>query len=192
VVVASEPHSVASTPGTAARRAMSAPPAPVDVAPLIVGFDGSMPATAALGWAAGTGIPVIVVRVVDPRRPRPPGADHPRDELGVDDAAQVLGDHAGVAGRRLADCAWRPELVEACSPAAGLAASARRHGASAIVVGASAIVVGSHRRGHRHAVHNNQVHELLAKADAPVVVVPPQAAAHLLGSSECKRSARCA
>jgi nucleotide-binding universal stress UspA family protein len=163
---------------------MSARPAPVDVAPLIVGFDGSMSATAALGWAAGTGIPVIVVRVVDPRA-RPPGADHPRDELAVDDAAQVLGDHAGVAGRRLADCAWRPELVEACSPAAGLAASARRHGASAIVV-------GSHRRGHRHAVQNNQVHELLANADAPVVVVPPQAAAHLLGSSECKRSARCA
>jgi nucleotide-binding universal stress UspA family protein len=179
MVVASKPHSVASTRAAPARRAMSAGPAPVDVAPLVVGFDGSMPATAALGWAAGTGIPVIVVRVVDPR-PRPPGADRPTDELGVDEVALVLGDHADVAGRRLADCAWRPELVEACSPAAGLAASARRHGAAAIVV-------GSHRRGHGHAVLSNQVHELMANADAPVVVVPPQAAAHFLGSRERKR-----
>jgi nucleotide-binding universal stress UspA family protein len=176
MVTTRERHSVASTetaPGCSPR---SSDPAPVDVAPLVVGFDGSTPATAALRWAAGTGIPVIVVRVLDPR-PRPPGADRPNNDLGVDDAALVLGEHAAVASRRLADCAWRAELVEARSPAAGLAAAARHHGATAIVV-------GSHRRGGGHTVLGNQLHELLAIADAPIVVVPAQAAARLLGSAE--------
>jgi nucleotide-binding universal stress UspA family protein len=129
-----------------------------------------------LRWAAETGMPVIVVRVLDPR-PRPPGADRPNDGLGVDDAALVLGEHAAVASRRLADCAWRAELVEARSPAAGLAAAARHHRATAIVV-------GSDRRGGGHTVLGNQSHELLANADAPIVVVPAQAAARLLGSGE--------
>jgi nucleotide-binding universal stress UspA family protein len=123
-------------------------------------------------------LPVIIVRVLDPR-PRPPGADRPDEDLGVYDAALVLGDHAAVARRRLAGSAWRAELVEACSPAAGLAAAARHHGATAIVV-------GSHRRGGDHAVLGNQLRELLAKADAPVVIVPPQAAARLLGASESR------
>ena len=134
MVTTSERRSVASTEAAPGCSPRSSDPAPVDVAPLVVGFDGSTPATAALRWAAGTGMPVIVVRVLDPR-PRPPGADRPNDDLGVDDAALVLGEHAAVASRRLADCAWRAELVEACSPAAGLAAAARHHRATAIVVG---------------------------------------------------------
>ena len=176
MVTTSERRSVASTEAAPGCSPRSSDPAPVDVAPLVVGFDGSTPATAALRWAAGTGMPVIVVRVLDPR-PRPPGADRPNDDLGVDDAALVLGEHAAVASRRLADCAWRAELVEACSPAAGLAAAARHHRATAIVV-------GSHRRGGGHTVLGNQLHELLAIADAPIVVVPAQAAARLLGSGE--------
>jgi nucleotide-binding universal stress UspA family protein len=164
MVTTSERRSVASTAAARGCSPRSSDPAPVDVAPLVVGFDGSTPATAALRWAAGTGMPVIVVRVLDPR-PRPPGADRPNDSLGVDDAALVLGEHAAVASRRLADCAWRAELVEACSPAAGLAAAARHHRATAIVV-------GSHRRGGGHTVLGNQLHELLAIADAPIVVVP--------------------
>jgi nucleotide-binding universal stress UspA family protein len=178
MITTSERRLVGSTEAAPACSARSPGPAPVDVAPLVVGFDGSTSATAALRWAAGTGLPVIIVRVLDPR-PRPPGANRPDEDLGVDDAALVLGDHAAVARRRLAGSAWRAELVEACSPAAGLAAAARHHGATAIVV-------GSHRRGGDHAVLGNQLRELLAKADAPVVIVPPQAAARLLGSSESR------
>jgi nucleotide-binding universal stress UspA family protein len=163
---------------TGAAPGCGADPAPVDVAPLVVGFDGSTPATAALRWAAGTGMPVIVVRVLDPR-PRPPGADRPDDDRDVDDAALALGEHAAVASRRLADSSWRAELVEACSPAAGLAATARHHHAAAIVV-------GSHRRGGGHMVLGNQLHELLANADAPIVVVPAQAAARLQASGESR------
>jgi nucleotide-binding universal stress UspA family protein len=172
----SERRSVASAQAEPGCNASSADPVPVDDAPLVVGFDGSTPATAALRWAAGTSMPVIIVRVVAPR-PRPPGAAHRDDDLRVDDAALVLGDHAAVAARRLADCAWRAELVEAFSPAAGLAAAAHHHGATAIVV-------GSHGHGGGHTALGNQLHELLAKADAPVVVVPAQAAARLLGSGQ--------
>src|SRR4051812_44812399 len=43
-------------------------PSPVDAAPLVVGFDGSTSATAALVWAGATGMPVIVVRVVERRQ----------------------------------------------------------------------------------------------------------------------------
>jgi nucleotide-binding universal stress UspA family protein len=176
MITTSERRSVASTQAAPECSARSRDPAPVDVAPLVVGFDGSTPATAALRWAAGTGMPVIIVRVVDPR-PRPPGVAHRDDDLRVDDVALVLGDHAAVAARRLAHSAWRAELVEACSPAAGLAAAARHHGATAIVV-------GSHGHGGGHSALGNQMHELLAKADAPIVVVPAQAAARLLGSGQ--------
>jgi nucleotide-binding universal stress UspA family protein len=176
MITTSERRPVASTQAAPGCNSTSEDSAPVDVAPLVVGFDGSTPATAALRWAAGTGMPVIIVRVVEPR-PRPPGVAHRDDDLRVDDAALVLGDHVAVAARRLADCAWRAELVEACSPAAGLAAAARHYGATAIVV-------GSHGRGGGRTVVGNQLHELLAKADAPVVVVPAQAAARLLGSGE--------
>ena len=78
-------------------------------APLIVGFDGSTSAIAAVTWAAASGAPIIVVRVL---QPAPAGVD------------------------RRPGCAWRPGLVEASSPSAGLAAAARRHDATAIVVGA--------------------------------------------------------
>lgn len=162
-----------SRPGYAPlHSARSSPSSPADPQPLVVGFDGSLPAIAALVWATGTGLPVIVVRVLDPS-PRPPGADGLDRRHDVDDAGLVLGEHAPVAARRLADCAWRAEVVEACSPAAGLAASARRHGATAIVVGAGA-------RGRGRSVMGNQLHALLAGADTPVVVVPTRAAARLL------------
>jgi nucleotide-binding universal stress UspA family protein len=143
---------------------------PLDVAPLIVGFDGSTPATAALAWAASTGLPVILVRVIERR---PPRADRP--DLDVSDASLVLGDHARAAAPRLAKCAWRAELVVSFSPASALAAFARRHGATAIVV-------GSHGHSYGRTVLGREPHQLLAEADVPVVVIPPQAAARLLRS----------
>jgi nucleotide-binding universal stress UspA family protein len=137
-------------------------------APLIVGFDGSTSAIAAVTWAASSGVPIIVVRVL---QSYPAGSDRGHAEL--DDASHVFGGHARSASRRLEGCAWRPELVEASSPSAGLAAAARRHGARAIVV-------GSPGRRHHSGVLGTEPHQLLTEADVPVVVIPPQAGARLL------------
>jgi nucleotide-binding universal stress UspA family protein len=145
-------------------------PSPVDAAPLVVGFDGSTSATAALAWAGATGMPVIVVRVVERRQAQA----HRPDDV-VDETALVLGDHARAAAAGLAGCPWRAELVEAFSPAAALAAVARRHGATAIVV-------GSHGHALARSILGREPHRLLTEADVPVVVIPPQAAARLLGS----------
>jgi nucleotide-binding universal stress UspA family protein len=146
-----------------------APAAPMhSTAPLIVGFDGSTSAVAALTWAAASGMPIIVVRV---REPRPAGVGW--SDSALDDTSRVFGGHASGAVRRLDGCAWRPELVEATSPSAGLAAAARRHGATAIVV-------GSHGRRHHPGVIGTEPHQLLAEANVPLIVIPPQAGARLL------------
>src|SRR5439155_15184063 len=110
------------------------------------------------------GKPIVVVRVLSPR---PPGAH--RESAKRDEAAVVFDGHADAACRRLQDSAWRAELVEASSPAAGLATAARQHRASAIVVGSS--------HGHRHGcgVLGTEPYQLFAEADVPVVVIPPQA-----------------
>jgi nucleotide-binding universal stress UspA family protein len=151
---------------TASERAPAA--ASDRTAPLIVGFDGSTSAIAAVTWAAASGAPIIVVRVL---QPPPAGVDRRPTEQG--DAALVFGGHAHDAARRLEGCAWRPELVEASSPSAGLAAAARRHAATAIVVGAPG-------RRHHSGVVGTEPHQLLSRADVPVVVIPPQAGARLL------------
>jgi nucleotide-binding universal stress UspA family protein len=134
-------------------------------APLIVGYDGSTPAHAALAWAARSGEPIVVVRVLTPSPAAGAAAEDP--------AAVVLGAHRRAASSLLTDCAWCAEPVEAPSPASGLADAARRHGARAIVV-------GSHGHGHRRAVIGSEPHQLLAIADVPVIIVPPQAGARLL------------
>jgi nucleotide-binding universal stress UspA family protein len=144
-------------------------------APLIVGFDGSTSAIAAMTWAAASGVPLVVVRVL---APRPAGAGHSDAEL--DDVSRVFGGHARSASRRLEDSTWRPEVVEASSPSAGLAAAARRHGAQAIVV-------GSHGRGHHSGVVGCEPHQLLTGADVPVVVIPPQAGARWLAAAQPRR-----
>ena len=140
-------------------------------APLIVGFDGSTSAIAAVAWAAASGGPIIVVRVL---QPVPAGVD--RRPIEQDDASLVFGGHARYAARRLAKCTWRAELVEASSPSAGLAAAARRHEATAIVVGAPG-------RRHHSGVVGTEPHQLLSRADVPVVVIPPQVGARLLHES---------
>jgi nucleotide-binding universal stress UspA family protein len=150
-------------------------PPPTDVAPLVVGFDGSTSATAALAWAGATGMPVVVVRVVERRQ-----AQAHRPDPGDDKTALVLGDHAPAAVASLAGCPWRAELVEAFSPGAALAAVARRHGATAIVV-------GSHGHALARSILGREPHRLLTEADVPVVVIPPQAAARLLGSGRARR-----
>jgi nucleotide-binding universal stress UspA family protein len=137
-------------------------------APLIVGFDGSTSAIAAVTWAASSGAPIIVVRVLGPR---PAGAERTHPER--DDASRVFEGYTRSASRRLEGCEWRAEVVEASSPSAGLAAAARRHGALAIVV-------GSHGRRHHSGVVGTEPHQLLTEADVPIVVIPPQAGARLL------------
>src|SRR5215210_4629534 len=129
-----------------------------ETGPLIVGCDGSTSATAALLWSTGTGLPLVVVRVLEPR---PPGAA--RDPWDVTNASLVFAAHVKAAAPTLQECAWRAELVEACCPAAGLAASARRHGASGIVV-------GSHGARQASSVLGTEAHQLLAQSDVPVVV----------------------
>jgi nucleotide-binding universal stress UspA family protein len=137
-------------------------------APLIVGFDGSTSAIAAVTWAATSGAPIVVVRVLEPR---PAGAERSHTEL--NDASRVFEGYAHTASRRLDGCEWRAEVAEAASPSAGLAAAARRHGALAIVVGA-------HGRRHHSGVVGTEPHQLLTEADVPIVVIPPQAGARLL------------
>jgi nucleotide-binding universal stress UspA family protein len=137
-------------------------------APLIVGFDGSTSAIAAVSWAATSGAPIVVVRVLEPR---PAGAE--RSDTELDDASRVFKGYTRSASRRLEGCEWSAEVAEASSPSAGLAAAARRHGALAIVV-------GSHGRRRPSGVVGTEPHQLLTEADVPIVVIPPQAGARLL------------
>jgi nucleotide-binding universal stress UspA family protein len=143
-------------------------PRPIQAArPVVVGFDGSTEAMAAIAWAAATRGPIVVVRVLPADR-----AAAPAEPPIVDD---VLGGHAAVVHRLLDGCSWVAHGMRHESPAQGLADAARAHHASAIVVGA-------HGQRQRTAGLGSASHRLIALAGVPVVVVPPQAGAALLAA----------
>ena len=136
---------------------------------VVVGYDGSATAKAAVDYAAreaGSSGHVIVVHAYGP----------PADWLGFPNYQRVLDDHlehgrAVIDGLALEDdplleAEWDAELIE--GPAVeGILNVARTRGADEIVV-------GSHGRGRiARAALGSVSHELLHRAEVPVVVIPP-------------------
>jgi nucleotide-binding universal stress UspA family protein len=136
-------------------------------ATLVIGYDGSPLALAAVIWAvshAAPGESLVVATAVPP----PPSQ--------IDDGLQQLlrGDHARAAAENLAElgdvpqlrgCSWTSEVVEGGGPADALVETAVRHGAAAIVV-------GSHGYGPVSSILGSVSQRLLRISPVPVVVVP--------------------
>jgi len=136
---------------------------------IVVGYDGSETAGAALDYAvdrAGPGGEVIVVYAFGP----------PPDWLGVPNYQRILNDHQE-RGRAALDAIaleghdalleieYDTELVGG-QPAEAIAAVARAREADEIVV-------GSRGFGRARAALGSVSHDLLHRADRPIVVVPP-------------------
>jgi nucleotide-binding universal stress UspA family protein len=121
----------------------------------VVGYDGSEPARAAVAWAAGragrTGRVWIVHSVV-------PGAPRPGEGKAVLDALALE------AGNALLDVDYHLELA-AGNPAEALDKSARAHDADEIAI-------GSRGFGKLRASLGSVSHDLLHRADRPVLVIP--------------------
>ena len=144
---------------------------------LVVGFDGSSSARAAVRYAATAARERRGRLVVAAVHPLPPGdldegataallADHERtarsalDALGADPPAELDG------------VTWEAVAQGADSPADGLLEVAAREDAVAIVV-------GTHGRGRISALLGSVAHDLLRHSDRPVVTIPPRAVAAL-------------
>jgi nucleotide-binding universal stress UspA family protein len=136
---------------------------------VVVGYDGSPTARAAVDYAAGRAGPdgrVFVVHAYGP----------PSDWLGYPDFDRILHDHQE-RGRALMDglamgdddllkTDWETELVEGPAADAILRVADARH--------ADEIVVGSRARGRVAAAALGSVsHDVVHGARVPVVVVPP-------------------
>ena len=146
---------------------------------VVVGYDGSEAATAAVGWGAaiaGSGGKLFVVTAFSP----------PPEWAGSPTAQRLLDEHGG-AGRRLleevaADLAplqvgqVETELIGA-DPAWAIESVA-------VARDADLIVLGSHGRGRMGAaVLGSVVQELLHNADRPVVVISERFAQRIAESS---------
>lgn len=121
---------------------------------LLVGFDDSDGAPAALAWAiqhSGAAGDVLVASVAEPGSA---SAGRLTDAL-----ASLSSDPA------LAECAWAPVLLEGWMTPETLVRAARE-------CGADAIVVGSHGYCPVSAVAGSVSHRLLEVSDVPVVIVP--------------------
>lgn len=147
---------------------------------VVVGYDGSEAATAAVGWAAaiaGSDGKLFVVTAFTP----------PPEWAGSPTAQRLLDEHGG-AGRRL--------LEEIAADLAGLqvghveteligAEPAWAIESVAAARDADLIVVGSHGRGRvGAAVLGSVVQQLLHDADRPVVVLSERFAQRLSESSD--------
>ena len=136
---------------------------------IVVGYDGSATAKAAVDYAAreaGSDGRVFVVHAYGP----------PADWLGFPNYQRVLDDHlehgrAVIDGLAMEDdplleTEWEAELI------AGPAAEAILNVAH--TRGADEIVVGSHGRGRlKRAALGSVSHDLLHRSDVPVVIIPP-------------------
>jgi nucleotide-binding universal stress UspA family protein len=129
---------------------------------IVVGYDGSVGARAALDYAAaGRGnLEVVIVYGYGP----------PADWLGTPNLSGILENRRDL-GRRVLDellpasaHGYATELI-GDSPARALVGAARRHGAEQIVVGARGF-------GRLHGALGSVSHELLHTTDRPVVIVP--------------------
>jgi nucleotide-binding universal stress UspA family protein len=124
---------------------------------VVVGYDGSEPARAAVAWAAERAGRAGKVWIVHSHAPGAPGLEGSEGKAVLD--ALVL-----EAGNALLDVDYQLELV-AGDPAAALDTSAREHDADEIAI-------GSRGFGKVRAVLGSVSHDLLHRADRPVLVIP--------------------
>jgi nucleotide-binding universal stress UspA family protein len=141
--------------------------------PVVVGIDAAGSAGDALDWAAAEaaarGCPLRIVHALRPPAPADPcGVLPPVDLLAHDAAAALLRDAADRARRVAAELPVSTHLVPG-APAAVLLARAR--GAGLLVLG------GRSRRGPRALLTRPLSARVIARACAPVAVVPAPRAA---------------
>ena len=129
---------------------------------IVVGYDGSVGARAALDYAAAGASDEEVVIVY--------GYGPPADWLGTPNLSGILENRRDL-GRRVLDellpasaHGYATELI-GDSPARALVGAARRYDAEQIVVGARGF-------GRLHGALGSVSHELLHTTDRPVVIVP--------------------
>ena len=125
---------------------------------VVVGYDGSEAARAAVAWAgarAGRSGKVWIVHCLVPSPAAPEGGAHGKAVL---DALLLEG------GDALLDVDYELELVEG-DAARALAQSAREHEADEIAI-------GSRGFGKLRAALGSVSHDVLHEADRPVLVIP--------------------
>ena len=129
---------------------------------IVVGYDGSQPARAAVAWAAdrsGRSGKVYVVHSLGAPADEPLPYDK-RHERGK----AILNALILEGGNALIDVDYELELV-AGEPAGAIAEAAREHDADEIVI-------GSRGFGRVRSALGSVSHELLHVADRPVMVIP--------------------
>ncbi|MBN1528101.1 MAG: universal stress protein [Thermoleophilaceae bacterium] len=134
---------------------------------VVVGYDGSDAARAAVAWAAaraGRTGKVWVVHSLDPVHPAHDGGEG----KAVLDALVLEG------GNALIDVDYHLELVTG-DPAEALDLSAREHDADEIAI-------GSRGFGKLRATLGSVSHDLLHRADRPVLVIPGNAVSERAGA----------
>ena len=138
------------------------------MAGIVVGYDGSEPARAAVRHAVDVakGARVVVVHAYEAPPPRLTSRwrellahEHAEQAQSVLDAMLLEGND------ELAEANWEARLA-AGHPAQAILGVARE-------IGADAIVVGSHGYGPVSALLGSVSHELLRISDVPVTVIPP-------------------
>jgi nucleotide-binding universal stress UspA family protein len=146
---------------------------------IVVGYDGSETARAAVAWAAdraGRSGTVYVVHCFsgsvdwyDPLNAGHEPEDHAKRGKAVLDALLLEG------GNALLDVDYELELVGG-DPAKGIVNVANEHDADEIVV-------GSHGFGKLRSALGSVSHDLLQSADRPVIVIPHRAVREHAGSA---------
>ena len=134
---------------------------------IVVGYDGSEPARAAVreGVRQANGGRLVIVHAYD--APPPQLSERWRQLLEQDHAerGQSVLDAIVLEGNdELADAQWETRLAPG-KPAEAIVDVARE-------VGADSIVVGSHGYGAMKALLGSVSHDLLRIADRPVTVIP--------------------
>ena len=136
---------------------------------VVVGYDGSEAARRAVAWAserAGGAGKVWIVHCLVPGPAGPEGGEHGKAVL---DALLLEG------GNALLDVDYELELVDG-DPAEALARSAREHDADEIAI-------GSRGFGKLRAALGSVSHDVLHRADRPVLVIPYNAVREPAGAS---------
>ena len=124
---------------------------------VVVGYDGSEAARAAVTWAAaraGRAGKVWIVHCLTPGAPGPDGGQ----------GKAVLDSLLLEGGNALLDVDYELELAQG-NPAAALAGAAREHEADEIAI-------GSRGFGKVRAALGSVSHDVLHEADRPVLVIP--------------------
>jgi nucleotide-binding universal stress UspA family protein len=144
------------------------------MATIVVGFDGSAQARAAVRQAVAMADGGLVVAVHAYEAPPPRPTSRWQELLEADQAerAQAVLDSILLEGNdELSEASWEARLAKG-KPAQALLGVAHE-------VGADGIVVGSHGYGPAAALVGSVSQDLLRISDVPVTVISPQAADRL-------------